>query len=208
MASQEKTAKYMMQPNLKDGFPFSKKILAVAMGKTEIKMNQAVYLGREILDLNKALMYDYMQPTYGSKIKLCYMDTDSFLCETKTEDFYRDIEKDVETKFDRNGYSKDDNRPLPVGSNEKVIDIMKDELFRKIMTEFVALRAKMYAYKKINKKVKDKHCKVTKNCVVAESLTFGILRPVCLTARQYTGRKCCLKARTLRCTHSISIGQP
>ena len=32
-------------------------------------------------------------------------------------DFYRDIEKDVDTKFNRSGYSKDDNRPLPVGKN-------------------------------------------------------------------------------------------
>ena len=90
MASQEKYAKYVMKPNFKDGFPFSKEIFAVKMGKTEIKVNQPVYLGQAILDLSKALMYefhyDYMQPKYGSKVKLCYMDTDSFVYETETED--------------------------------------------------------------------------------------------------------------------------
>ena len=48
-------------------------------------------------------------------------------------------------RIDTSGYSKDENRPLPIGNNKKVIDMMKDELGEKIMTEFVALRAKMYA---------------------------------------------------------------
>ena len=60
------------------------------MGKTEIKMNKPVYLGQAILDLSEALMYefqyDYMQPKYGSKVKLCYMDTDSSVYEMETED--------------------------------------------------------------------------------------------------------------------------
>ena len=116
--------------------------------------------------------FDYMQSKYGSEIKLCYMDTDSFVYEIETEDFYRDIAKDVETKFDTSGYSKDDSRPLPTGNNKKVIGMMKENLGGKIMTEFVALRAKMYAYMNINKKVEDKHCKSTNKCLVAESLTF------------------------------------
>ena len=40
------------------------------------------------------------------------------------------------------------------------------------MTEFVALRAKIYAYRKIDKKVEEKRWKGTKNCVIAEGLTF------------------------------------
>ena len=49
---------------------------------------------------------------------------------------------------------------------------MKDELGGKIMTEFAALRAKMYAYKKICKEFEAKRCKGTKKCIVAEGLTF------------------------------------
>ena len=74
---------------------------------------------------------------------------DSFVYEIESEDFYGNIAKDLEKWFDMNQYSKDDKRPLPIGKNKKVIGILKDELDRKIMTEFVALRAKMYAYRKI-----------------------------------------------------------
>ena len=100
------------------------------MVKMEITMNKPVYLGQAILDLSKTLMYefhyDYMRPSYGSKVTLCYMDTDSFVYEIETEDFYRDIEKDVEERFDMSRHSKDDNRPRPFGKNEKVIGLMKD----------------------------------------------------------------------------------
>ena len=82
-------------------------------------MNKPVYLGQAILDLSKTLMYEfhyyYMRPKYGSKVKLCYMDTGSFVYEIETEDFYRDIANDVEKRFDTGGYSKDDNKPLPIG---------------------------------------------------------------------------------------------
>ena len=49
---------------------------------------------------------------------------------------------------------------------------MKDELGGKITTEFVALRAKLYAYKTLDKK-ENKKCKGIKKCVVKKTLTFN-----------------------------------
>ena len=40
--------------------------------------------------------YDYIKPKYQNNAKLCYMDTDSFIINIKTEDFYEDIANDVE----------------------------------------------------------------------------------------------------------------
>ena len=176
VTSDKKYLKYVMKPNFKDGHPFSKCLFAVEMGKREITMNKPVYLGQVILDLSKTLMYefyyDYMRPNYGSKVNLCYMDIDSFVYEIEMEDFYRYIAKDVKKRFDTSGNSKDDNRPLGIGETKNVIGLMKDELGGKIRTEFVALRAKIYAYRKIDKEVEEKRWKGTKKCVVSEGLTF------------------------------------
>ena len=61
--------------------------------------------------------YDYMKPKYGSKVTLCYMDTDSLVYEIETKDFYRDIAKGVKKRLDTSGYSTDDNRLLPIKEN-------------------------------------------------------------------------------------------
>ena len=79
------------------------------------------------------------------KAELCYMDTDSFIVYIKTDDIYKDIAKNVETRFDTSNYQLD--RSLLKGKNKKVIGLMKDELGGKIMTKFVGLRAKTYSAK-------------------------------------------------------------
>ena len=68
------------------------------------------------------------------------MDTDSFIINIKTEDFYEDIANDVIKRSDTSNYEV--NGPSPKGNNEKVIGLMKNELGGKIMTELVALRPK------------------------------------------------------------------
>ena len=90
--------------------------------------------------------YDYIKPKYRDKAKLCYMDTDSFVSNNFTKDFFQDIANDVERWFDTSNYDKNDKRPLRIGMNKKVIGLFKDELGGKIMKEFCVLRAKTYAY--------------------------------------------------------------
>ena len=78
------------------------------------------------------------------KEKLCYMNTDSFIVYLKTNDIYKGIAKDVETRFDTSNYELD--RLLPKENNKKVIRLMKDDLDGKIMVKFGGLRAKTYSY--------------------------------------------------------------
>ena len=65
VTSDNKYLKHVMKPNFNGGHPFSKHLFAVEMGKTEITM----------------------------LCKLCYMDTDSFVYEIETKDFYRILQK-------------------------------------------------------------------------------------------------------------------
>ena len=80
------------------------------MRKVEVRMNKPIYLGQAILDISETLMfefwYDYIKPKYGDKVKLCYMDTDSFVMLIKTDDFYKDISNDVDKWFDTSNFNK------------------------------------------------------------------------------------------------------
>ena len=174
VTNEEKYLKTVMKPNFKSGVRFDENLMGCEMGKIKVKMNKPIYFGQAILDLSKIVMYqfhyDYMKKKYDSdRLQLCYKDTDSLVYSIKTEDFYADITDDVPMRFDISGYVPD--RPLLIGLNKKVIGLMKDELGGAIMTEFVALRPKLYSYRKRDG-AEDKKCKRIKKCVVKKTLTF------------------------------------
>ena len=145
----------------------------IEMRKVKVKMNKPIYLGLSILDISKITMYefwyDYVKSKYEDKARLCYMDTDSFVVNIKTKDFYKDIAENVKERFDTSNYIYD--RPLPIGVNKKLIGLMKDELGGDIITEFVALRRKAYSYI-TNDFIEMKKAKGTKKCVVKKMLRF------------------------------------
>ena len=92
------------EPNFYTTKFFTENLLATEMRKTQMLMNKPVYLGLSISDLSKIVMYefwyDYVKPKYCENAKLCYMNTDSFIVYVKTDDIYKDIVEDVETRFD------------------------------------------------------------------------------------------------------------
>ena len=69
------------------------------------------------------------------------MDTDSFITLIKTENISKDISEDVEKRFNTSNYKL--GRPLPVGDNEKVIGVMKDELSEQIMKKLLRYDQKL-----------------------------------------------------------------
>ena len=121
----------MSEPNYHTTKWFSENLLAIEMKKTKVKINKPVHVGLSILEISKTLMYefwyDYMKPKYGDNVKLCYMDTNSFIMHIKTEDFYKDIANNVEKRFDTSNYEL--NSPISRGENKS--DWINERLFRR-----------------------------------------------------------------------------
>ena len=169
----KKRNKLVSEPNYHTMKLIDEDLAIIEMKKVKVKMNKPICLGLSILELSKITMYefwyDYVKSKYMDNARLCYMDTDSFVLNVKTKDFYKDIAEDVKERFDTSNFSYD--RPLPIGMNKKVVGFMKDELGGGIINEFVALRPKTYSYR-TDDLVELKKAKGTKKCVIKNMLNF------------------------------------
>ena len=194
--TEEKFKKLVAKPNFKSRKIFSENLISVHMKKTSLTMNKPVYLGMCILELSKTIMFDfhykYIKPKYGNNAKLLFTDTDSFLYEIQTEDFYKDIVGDVRDRFDTSDYPENHPSGIPTGINKKVLGKFKDEVAGKIIKEFVGLRAKLYSFK-MDDETENKRCKGVKKQVVKETITHEDYK-TCLT----TGKEILRKQNILR----------
>ena len=115
--------------------------------KEALTLNRPAYVGMCILDLSKALMYDfhynYIKNKYGDSAKLLFTNTDSLTYEIEAEDVYQDFWNDKD-KFDNSNSPK--NSPYYDKANKKVIGKFKDEAASTPIVEFVGRRSKMYSY--------------------------------------------------------------
>ena len=174
VTTDKKRSKLVSEPNYHTINLTSENLSIIEMKKTKVKTNKPIYLGLSILEISMTLIYeswcDYMKPKYNDKVKLCYMDTDSFIMNIKTNDFSEDIASDIENRFDTSNYEV--NRPLPKRKNKKIIGLMKDELGGKIITEFVTLRPKTYSFLTDDGK-EDKKAKGTKKCIIKKMIKFN-----------------------------------
>ena len=123
VTTDKKRSKLVSEQNYHTINLISEDLSIIEMKKTKVKMNKPIYLGLLILEISKTLIYefwyDYMKSKYNDKVKFCYMNTDRFIMNIKTNDFYKDIASDVENRFDTSNYEV--NRPLPTGKNKKGI---------------------------------------------------------------------------------------
>lgn len=143
----KKLEKLISKPTFIDRTLYGENLAAVHMAKTVIKFVKPIYIGLSVLDLAKHTMYEYhyevMLPKYGpEKLSLAYMDTDSFIYFIRTNCIFQDMLAMLDY-LDTSDYPND--HLCFSTKNKKKLGKFKDEACGRIITEFVGLKAKMYA---------------------------------------------------------------
>ena len=165
---------YANKPNFHHCTIFDESLISIHMKRTKLVLDKPIYLGFSILERSKQLMYEfhynYIKTKYGDKARLLFTDTDSLMYEIETEDFYKDINDDVLTRFDTSNFPKDHPSGILTGANKKVPGLFKDEAGGEIIDEFCGLRAKLYSLKMYKGK-EEKKCKGIKRSVVKNEIT-------------------------------------
>ena len=123
---------------------FSKNFVVIHEIKLVLILNKLVYVGFSILNLSKLLTYEFHYKCIKSKfdVKLLFNDTGSLVYEIKAEDVYEDFYQD-KNLFNFSKYPLHSKFFDPV--NKKGIGKMKDEFKRRIISEFIGLKLKMYS---------------------------------------------------------------
>ncbi|KYN15204.1 hypothetical protein ALC57_12579, partial [Trachymyrmex cornetzi] len=185
------------KPNFHSRSVFSENLVAIKMRKLEVKFDKPIYVGMCILDISKTCLYEfhheYMAPLFREKCKIMYTDTDSLIYHVECDDNYCYVQAPKVFLFDTSDYAVDNAYSIPL-ANKKVPGLMKDENNGAIMTEFVGLRAKIYALRVQGKK-DAKKAKGVKSSVVAKSLTFEDYTCCLKDAIEMTRRQSCIRSK-------------
>ena len=127
---------------------FNNNLVAIGKSKIALKLYEPTYIGMRMLDSSKVIMhefyYDHIKNKYGKKSKLLFTDTDTLMCEIKTDKAYENFNSDEVIMFDFSSYpikSKYYN-----DSNKLVIGKMNDRTGGVAIEEFVELKHKMYSF--------------------------------------------------------------
>lgn len=134
--------------NLKSVSRINQDLVSIQSKYASLKIDKPIYLGMCILDLAKMFMYNFhynvMMKFYSPEdICLMYTDTDSLIYHIKTNDVFQDFAQ-LKEHFDFSNYPPD--HPLFSQDRKRIPGFFKDETGGKIISKFVALKAKMYSF--------------------------------------------------------------
>ena len=163
------------KPNFKNRVILNERtnLCLIEMGKTSICLDKFIQAGTSILDLSKAHMYEFHHQIIkreifpDDRISLMYMDTDSLTYHIHTRSLTERL-LPHKRHFDFSNYPE--GHPLYDVSNKAVLGKMKDEVEGLTMSEYCALKAKMYSFIVGNRE--SKKAKGEKKSVVSKTLTF------------------------------------
>jgi hypothetical protein len=164
LTDQDHLPNHVRKSNYKLFNPINNNLILVKYYKSKVVLNKPIFVGAKILDISKLIMYQFMYdvllPTFSDKLKLHYMDTDSFILSIKDDDYEKKMMSIIDS-LDTSEYdSKFHDSPLYKSHphpqrNKKVLGKFKSETNGFDIKGFVGLRSKMYAidseFKQINK---------------------------------------------------------
>ena len=147
--------------------------------------------------------YNFIKDKYGDKAELLFTDTGSLVYLIQTDDVYKDIEKDIEDRFDTSNFHKNHPSGIKTGVNEKEVGMFKFEIGGNQIIIFIGLRAKLHAFKvetkyekdkkddkikEIKMKIKEeKKAKGVKKCVIKKKINIGRLQKMSFLRRKTDG---------------------
>ncbi|KYM94062.1 hypothetical protein ALC62_15323 [Cyphomyrmex costatus] len=176
-----------------------KVLIAVELRKLEVKLDKPIYMGMCILDISKMCLYEfhheYMTPLFRDRCRIVYTDTDNLIYHIECDDVYETMKRDID-RFDTSDYPANNAYGMPL-ANKKVPGLMKDENNGAIMTEFVGLRAKMYALR-VDGKRDTKKAKGVKSSVVARTISFEDYTRCLNDDIEMTRRQACIRSKLHR----------
>ena len=128
-----------------------KELIIVSHHKTKVKLNKPIYCGAKVLDLSKLHMYNFfyrcLKKKFNERVKLLYMDTDSYFLLFETNDIIKEFSKqEIEEWFDTADYPN--THPWYTEKNKGVLGKFKDETKGYKILEFCGLASKMYGFKR------------------------------------------------------------
>ena len=173
VSDERRFMKCVNNPSFKHSHIINENLVGVEKQKPKLKLDKPIFIGMSILDLSKQHMYkfyyDVMKPKYGDNIRMVYTDTDSFVFHTRTDDIYQDLQE-INDEMDFSGYDK--NHKCYDATNKKVLGKFEDECEGKIMTGFIGLRPKCYAFKIHGDDKEYKKCKGTAKNTVKRKIRY------------------------------------
>ena len=147
--SEDEALKWTCTPQLKSFKIIGEGLATISLNQTEILWDKPTIVGACILDLSKKFIFDFHYNTMKKHFncKLLYSDTDSFVYEIRSNDFYAELRRKTALKdlFDFSNFPSD--HELHDRSNARVTLKFKDEMGGKLISEFVGLKPKLYSIK-------------------------------------------------------------
>ena len=147
VTDKSKFVKIAAQPTFNGCSIVNERVTLVQCKPLTIVCDKPIYIGCTVLELSKSHMYRFyyerLIPTYyDTGLRMLYTDTDSFYIQVfNRPDVYKDLQRHQEW-FDCSAYPT--NHFLHNNEGKREIGLMKDIHGYGHITEFLALRSKMY----------------------------------------------------------------